>query len=104
MEAEKSKREVDGKMNGKRGKEEGGLKGSQQEVEEEEVEEFFAILRRIQVAVKYFEKTEGKKWRPLLEREEFKELKGDLDTEMKEGNSFYGNSGFDLNVDPNPNE
>jgi len=99
MEAEKSKREVDGKMNGKRGKEEGGLKGSQQEVEE-----FFAILRRIQVAVKYFEKSEGKKWRPLLEREEFKELNGDLDTEMKEGNSFYGNSGLDLNLDPNPND
>jgi hypothetical protein len=104
MEAKKSKREVDGKMNGKRGKEEGGLKGSQQEVKEEEVEEFFAILRRIQVAVKYFEKSEGKKWRPLLEREEFKELNGDLDTEMKEGSSFSGNSGLDLNLDPNPNE
>ncbi|KAJ6431858.1 PROTEIN NIM1-INTERACTING 2 [Salix purpurea] len=98
MEAEKRKREDDGK-------EEGVLKGGQQEVEEEEVEEFFAILRRIQVAVKYFEKSEGKKWRPLLEREDFKELDGaDLDTEKKEGNSFYENSGLDLNLDPNPNE
>uniref|UniRef100_A0A6N2N401 Uncharacterized protein n=1 Tax=Salix viminalis TaxID=40686 RepID=A0A6N2N401_SALVM len=102
MEAEKRKREDDGKMNGK---EEGVLKGGQQEVEEEEVEEFFAILRRIHVAVKYFEKSEGKKWRPLLEREDFKELDGaDLDTEKKEGNSFYENSGLDLNLDPNPNE
>ncbi|KAF9674104.1 hypothetical protein SADUNF_Sadunf10G0093000 [Salix dunnii] len=57
------------------------------------------------VAVKYFEKSEGKKWRSLLEREDFKELNGaDLDTEKKEGNSFYENSGLDLNLDPNPNE
>ncbi|MCD7456214.1 hypothetical protein HAX54_030927 [Datura stramonium] len=30
-----------------------------EEVAEEEVEEFFAILRRIQVAVKYFNKVDG---------------------------------------------
>uniref|UniRef100_A0A6N2N3R5 Uncharacterized protein n=1 Tax=Salix viminalis TaxID=40686 RepID=A0A6N2N3R5_SALVM len=73
MEAEKRKREDDGKMNGK---EEGVLKG--------EVSRRWR-RRRIHVAVKYFEKSEGKKWRPLLEREDFKELDGaDLDTEKKE--------------------
>ncbi|WCJ21972.1 hypothetical protein M5689_004082 [Euphorbia peplus] len=36
---------------------------------EEQVEEFFAILRRMQVAVKYFEKENGEGWRAALEAE-----------------------------------
>jgi hypothetical protein len=40
---------------------------------EEEVEEFFAILRRMKVAVKYFERSAGRNgegWRAALETDE----------------------------------
>ncbi|KAF2298756.1 hypothetical protein GH714_026642 [Hevea brasiliensis] len=40
-----------------------------EEATEEEVEEFFAILRRMQVAVKYFEKGNGEGWRAAVEAE-----------------------------------
>ncbi|CAK7326563.1 unnamed protein product [Dovyalis caffra] len=92
MEAKKRKREDDSKMNEKRVKEDGVPNGNQQEVEEEEV------------AVKYFEKTDRRRWMPVLETEDFKEVNDDLDREQEEGNSFDQNSGLDLNLDPNPNE
>lgn len=46
-----------------------GRKREREQPSEEEVEEFFAILRRMQVAVKYFENSNGKgDGRKLLER------------------------------------
>lgn len=67
--------------------------------EDDEVEEFFAILRRIQVAVKYFEKRNGKidreltpaAWSPSFKREDFEELKKEKQNQ---------NTGLDLNSDP----
>ncbi|KAF2324858.1 hypothetical protein GH714_018109 [Hevea brasiliensis] len=43
--------------------------GDPDDATEEEVEEFFAILRSIQVAVKYFEKGNGEGWRAAVEAE-----------------------------------
>lgn len=43
--------------------------GDPEDATEEEVEEFFAILRRMQVAVKYFEKGNGEDWRAAVEAE-----------------------------------
>lgn len=67
MEKEKSR---------KRGEEEEG-EGRKKKVKEvpteEEVEEFFAILRRMKVAVKYFERSaggNGEGWRSALETDE----------------------------------
>lgn len=45
---------------------------------EEEVEEFFAILRRMKVAVKYFE-SNGEGWRAALENEEVVEVEEVVD-------------------------
>ncbi|KAJ9187293.1 hypothetical protein P3X46_002766 [Hevea brasiliensis] len=43
--------------------------GDPDDATEEEVEEFFAILRSMQVAVKYFEKGNGEGWRAAVEAE-----------------------------------
>ncbi|CAN1141199.1 hypothetical protein LINPERPRIM_LOCUS25338 [Linum perenne] len=50
-------------------------------VPEEEVEEFFTILRRIRVAVKYFEKSRGgtqsrKRRQPTFDNEDLVEIDG----------------------------
>ncbi|XP_023885216.1 uncharacterized protein LOC111997362 [Quercus suber] len=47
---------------------------------EEEVEEFFAILRRMKVAVNYFE-SNGEGWRAALENEEALEVEEVVDDE-----------------------
>nr|GMD15299.1 NRR repressor homolog 1-like [Ipomoea batatas] len=71
--------------------------------EEEEVEEFFAILRRIQVAVKYFGKVNGESggggrkaavrpWNPSFRREDFEE--------RAEAPETVVNTGLDLNTEP----
>ncbi|KAG5603811.1 hypothetical protein H5410_025303 [Solanum commersonii] len=77
-------------------------------VEDEEVEEFYAILRRIRVAVKYFEKgnaegggagrnlTAAKPWRPNFRQEDFKRAVDGV----KERESVEDNAGLDLNADP----
>nr|GLL32178.1 NRR repressor homolog 1-like [Ipomoea trifida] len=77
------------------------------EEEEEEVEEFFAILRRIQVAVKYFGKVNGESggdgrkaaaetavrpWNPSFRREDFEE--------RAEAPETVVNTGLDLNTEP----
>lgn len=71
-----------------------------EEVAEEEVEEFFAILRRIQVAVKYFSsKVDGasgsgvQKMTYDIEQKCSDEVVGD-------NNEDCENKGFDLNMDP----
>ncbi|TMW82217.1 hypothetical protein EJD97_006489 [Solanum chilense] len=77
-------------------------------VEDDEVEEFYAILRRIRVAVKYFEKgnaevsgagrnlTAAKPWSPNFRQEE---LKRAVDG-VKERETVEDNAGLDLNADP----
>ncbi|GFP96598.1 hypothetical protein PHJA_001803900 [Phtheirospermum japonicum] len=103
MESEKRKRVSDGEKagSGRRGKarEGGGGAAVKGEVPaDEEVEEFFAILRRIQVAVKYFQERDGGRemaappqWNPSFEREDFDGLK------KPEGNRYPA---LDLNSDP----
>ncbi|KAK4399939.1 hypothetical protein Sango_1100000 [Sesamum angolense] len=99
MEMEKRKRVDDGEAAaGKRGKRRwkdedvGAVPG------DEEVEEFFAILRRMQVALKYFEnrnagaQSRATPWRPAFEREDFAGVKNN-----QEGNR---SAGLDLNADP----
>lgn len=66
-------------------------KGDLEEATEEEVDEFFAILRRMQVAVKYFEKGNGEGWRAAVEAEVVAVVGGEKDekdeTEKKEEDS-----------------
>ncbi|XP_038999412.1 protein NIM1-INTERACTING 2-like [Hibiscus syriacus] len=94
MESEKRK----GRDDGKRAK--GGEPAAVAE-EEEEVEEFFAILKRIRVAVKYFDKAEaggsevkvtGNPWRLRFVLEDFDGDKNQDDCEE--------DTGFDLNLKP----
>ncbi|KAI3453022.1 hypothetical protein Pfo_009685 [Paulownia fortunei] len=106
MELENRKRMGDGEAaDGKRGKarlDDGndGVKGAVVPGDEE-VEEFFAILRRIQVALKYFQKRNGGReltatpWSPSFEREDFDGVK--KAPEKPEENQ---NAGLDLNSDP----
>ncbi|KAL3367919.1 hypothetical protein AABB24_009003 [Solanum stoloniferum] len=88
-----------------------------EEVGEEEVEEFFAILRRIQVAVKYFNRvdgasTSGRKMTEEIDQKLSDEIIGDNE-DMKEKekekenekNVEENNKGFDLNMEPyNPHD
>ncbi|OMP06779.1 hypothetical protein COLO4_07914 [Corchorus olitorius] len=114
MEPEKRKRrdddvEVD---DGKKDKRKGisGGESAVSDKEEEEVEEFFAILRRIHVAVKYFEKGNGggrkltmdKDWKPSFLLQDFggeNDVKSEGKTE-----DLDEDSGLDLNLEPVFNE
>ncbi|KAJ8774523.1 hypothetical protein K2173_016969 [Erythroxylum novogranatense] len=99
MEGEKRKLGDVGEMEGKK------LREADEGATEEEVDEFFAIIRRIHVAVKYFENSMGgKKWRESFEKEGFKEVNGGVDGEKKEDVSVDENSGFDLNLVPQSKE
>ncbi|KAI4357828.1 hypothetical protein L6164_001751 [Bauhinia variegata] len=87
-------------------------------VREEEVEEFFAILRRIHVAVKYFEKAEGSgrkltakkmnSWKPSFQVEDFEKDDGvrdgavDVDdhNNSRREDLVEESSGLDLNSEP----
>ncbi|KAA8532712.1 hypothetical protein F0562_032745 [Nyssa sinensis] len=102
MEAEKRKRTEAGEVvDGKRmkaGDDDGGKTAT---TEDEEVEEFFAILRRIHVAVKYFEKRNGEggrklaAWRPSFDREDF-----GIVNDVKGQNVEQKNARLDLNAEP----
>lgn len=81
------------------------------DVTEDEVEEFFAILKRIHVAVSYFKKVDGNgdgeggsRLRAILEEEEIKEeangVKRGKVEKREEGLEL--NLGLDLNADPAP--
>ncbi|KAK9276346.1 hypothetical protein L1049_005878 [Liquidambar formosana] len=108
METEKRKwPENDDAPRGKRAKA-GEEKGGERATEEEEVEEFFAILQRIQVAIKYFEKgkgerreltAKGSRWRPSFEWEDFEGVNGVKESEKAEEGGEE-NAGLDLNADP----
>ncbi|CAN1181358.1 Protein NIM1-INTERACTING 2 [Linum perenne] len=84
-------------------------------VPEEEVEEFFAILRRIHVAVKYFKKSGGggggqsrKRRRPTFEKEDLVEIDGGGENDVQavldgEANKVAVEEVvLDLNLDPPP--
>ncbi|KAK4376467.1 hypothetical protein RND71_002763 [Anisodus tanguticus] len=77
-----------------------------EEVAEEEVEEFFAILRRIQVAVKYFSKIDGasgsgggRKMTENIDRKCTDEIVGDNEEKITE-KDVEEHKGFDLNMEP----
>lgn len=73
------------------------------EVTDGEVEEFFAILRRIRVAVKYFENCNAgggmavKRWKPSFEKEDFL-VEPEKKKEEEEEVGVEENKGLDLNV------
>ncbi|KAF7132482.1 hypothetical protein RHSIM_Rhsim09G0108600 [Rhododendron simsii] len=111
MDGEKRKRgDVDGEVDGKRRRvsEDNGVK--KEEPGDDEVEEFFAILRRIRVAVEYFKKGNGRGGRraltaamesssrrgPCFERRDFEEVEG----VKGPGEEEEGDTGLDLNADP----
>lgn len=76
-----------------------------EEVAEEEVEEFFAILRRLQVAVKYFNKvdgatTSGRKMTEGIHRKFSDDIVGVNGKKEKEKDVEENNKGFDLNMEP----
>ncbi|GMJ13465.1 hypothetical protein HRI_005015700 [Hibiscus trionum] len=91
MESEKRKREqVDGKR----------VEGGESTAAEEEVEEFFAILKRIRVAVNYFHKAKAggsklklpaNQWRPSFLLEDF-QVQNHKDSDHSPG--------LDLNLEP----
>ncbi|XP_055809499.1 NRR repressor homolog 1-like [Solanum dulcamara] len=77
-------------------------------VDDDEVEKFYAILRRIRVAVKYFEKGNAEgggagrnlsaamPWNPNFRHEDFKPVVDGV----KEREKVEDNAGLDLNADP----
>ncbi|KAK2635823.1 hypothetical protein Ddye_030615 [Dipteronia dyeriana] len=102
----RSKRADDEEMDRKRRKGEEVAGG--QTVTEDEVEEFFAILRRLQVSLKYFEKNKcngrkltDKRWQPRFQVEDFDLHNGvNVDNGGKKDKDVVGDSGLDLNSDP----
>ena len=110
MEAEKREREDNGELEGKRVKKKAeDCNGGKKTVTDTEVDEFFAILRRIHVAVKYFEKGTNDKssreltamkkgsWNPSFVLEDFVDDNGVKDDGKRE--IFEeGTPGLDLNL------
>ncbi|XP_070043229.1 uncharacterized protein LOC142178498 [Nicotiana tabacum] len=100
--------EIEVKKQIKTEKNDGKSTAAAEAVEDDEVEEFYAILRRIRVAVKYFEKgnadrggasrklTVATPWNLALRTEDFKEVVGVKEEEEK----VEDNAGLDLNIDP----
>ncbi|CAK7326564.1 unnamed protein product [Dovyalis caffra] len=83
--------------------------GQTAEVTNAEVDEFYAILKRIHVAVKYFKEAneDGHKLTQArsLEREFEVEASGvKVNGVKREEEGVEENEGFDLNVDPEPEE
>ncbi|KAG6412928.1 hypothetical protein SASPL_125623 [Salvia splendens] len=102
VQVEKRKREGEVKTNSKSREDNGGHKRpAVAPPPDEEVEEFFAIVKRIRVALKYFEKRDGVRGgaaaKPVwtFEREDF----GGVQTDP-EGSHGYETAGLDLNSDP----
>ncbi|KAJ8570138.1 hypothetical protein K7X08_006715 [Anisodus acutangulus] len=103
MEVQKRKCLDDGEIETKKQKKTEKYDGMAEEtaVEENEVEEFYAILRRTRVAVKYFQKGNGnsdsgrKLTVETLLKEDFGEVNG-----VKVQERTEDNAGLDLNADP----
>ncbi|CAN6549450.1 unnamed protein product [Malus baccata var. baccata] len=105
MNADKRKRDDRGELEGKRARvAEGERKGGHVTVTEEEVEEFFAILRRIHVAAKHLGRTASMEWRPSFQVEDFEEGNESLmikDPKKEEKQTeAEADSGLDLNSHP----
>ncbi|XVF86010.1 hypothetical protein PTKIN_Ptkin17bG0166500 [Pterospermum kingtungense] len=109
MEGEKRKSEVndDAVLGGsqKKAREDDGMQEITT-VTEEEVEEFYAILRRMHVAMNYFQKGNGDV-RSLIEMEKAESLNLGSNVEVnggeekkKEEENVEENVGFDLNAEP----
>ncbi|XP_022735345.1 protein NIM1-INTERACTING 2-like [Durio zibethinus] len=106
MEGEKRKSEVNDAVLGgsqKRSREDDS--GKETTVTEEEVEEFYAILRRIHVAINYFRKGNVKGDVPNLtelERAEWLNLGSNVEVNgcKKKKKNEEENMGLDLNADP----
>nr|DAD35335.1 TPA_asm: hypothetical protein HUJ06_005975 [Nelumbo nucifera] len=101
MDSDKRKRQENGGVEDRRTRaREDDNGGGKQTATEGEVEEFFAILRRIRDAVKYRDK--GKKnhdaWRPRFEWEDFEEVK--VKVKEKKDERVEENVVLDLNADP----
>lgn len=107
-EEEKENEKLKKKLKAEQKEEDGGGSGVPTE---EEVEEFYAILRRMKVAVKYFDdKCKGRReWREALEQAELTVVDGEdhggdcggvADDKKKEGlgGGVMINEGFDLNA------
>lgn len=107
MELEKRKRENEGEGNAVRRKlredEIGRKRVAPPQPGDEEVDEFFTMLKRVQVAIKYFQRrdnvggqsTAKSTWNPSFQREDFDGVKSDPECSRE-----YGKGGFDLNSDP----
>lgn len=109
MEAEKRKNKENDIVPGPTPKKARDLDPGETAVNDDEVEEFYAILRRIHAAVTYFEKgtgdgrrspVKGSKWRQGLEKEILEEVKGAGGEKLKRIEDVEENVGFDLNVNP----
>ncbi|XP_018627473.1 protein NEGATIVE REGULATOR OF RESISTANCE-like [Nicotiana tomentosiformis] len=113
MEVQKRKCSVNGEIEAKKqkktAKDDGRNKAAVAvaEAEDDEMEEFYAILRRIRAAVKYFEKgnaggvsdrkmTAGTPWNLTFRPEDFQEVDG-----VKVQDRVESNATLDLNADPN---
>lgn len=110
MDGEKRKRgDIDGEVDEKRRTRASEDNGVKEEPDDEEVEEFFAILRRIRVAVEYFEKggnsRAGRRREltamesPSFERRDFQEVNGPVKG-PGDHQEEQGDTGLDLNADP----
>ena len=114
-ESEKRKKvDGDGAVTGRKKKSREDNRDSTVGAPEEEVEEFFAILRRIHEAVSYFKKDEaigdgrkltdeGSRLRTMLESvgvDEANGVKGEVRRDRVEG--VEENLGLDLNAEPGP--
>ncbi|RXH70152.1 hypothetical protein DVH24_007408 [Malus domestica] len=107
MNADKRKRDDRGELEGKRARvAEGERNGGHVTVTEEEVEEFFAILRRIRVAAKHLGRTASMEWRPSFQVEDFEEgneslmIKDPKKEEKQTEAEAEADSGLDLNSHP----
>ncbi|GFP96599.1 hypothetical protein PHJA_001804000 [Phtheirospermum japonicum] len=107
MELQKKEREREDNY-GKRRKarEDGGGGVRAVAVADEEVEEFFAILKRIRVAVKYFQERNGghidltaAMWSPSFEPEDFEGVE-----KYPDSSGVKRNAGLDLNSEPDPDD
>lgn len=105
MNADKRKRAEGGELEGKRARVvERERNGGHETVTDEEVEEFFAIVRRIHVAAKHLGRTASMEWRPSFQVEDFEEENESLtikDPKKEEKQTeAEADSGLDLNSHP----
>ncbi|CAA2960107.1 NIM1-INTERACTING 2-like [Olea europaea subsp. europaea] len=108
MEVAKRKRPNDEDADGKKCKGQEDDNGVRPLPEDDEVEEFFAILRRIHVAVKYFKKRNRHgdcestmtAWSPSFQREDFEEVNVVKKEGSMEGTRDKIAGTLDLNSEP----